>query len=98
MERELRLEAPRGLNLGGGVVQVFGWLAAACAAVVGAVLAVVFAASLMVISVMGAILLAFAGLSLRARRTARVRAYARPQHLEARRVGHSWVAYSWDRR
>lgn len=101
MTGDLRLEGSRGgLGLGGGLVQLAGWLAAACAAVVGAVLAVVFAASLMLISLIGAVLLAFAGLSLSARRTARVRAHARsrPQHLEARRVGHSWVAYSWDQR
>ncbi len=97
MNGELRLEAPRD-GFGSGLAQLFAWIAGACAAVVAAILAVVFAASLMVISVIGALLLALAGLSMHARRTARVRAYARPQHLEARRVGHSWVAYSWDRR
>lgn len=98
MERHLRLEGPRDGGLGRGLAQVAGYLAAACAAVVAAVLAVVFAASVFVIGLIASVLIVFAGLAMRARRTARVRAYTGPQHLEARKVGHSWVAYSWDRR
>ena len=75
-----------------------GALASLAAGVVGAVLAVVFTASLVVIALMGAALVAFAVLAARARRALR-----RPtgpddsQIIEARNVGgHSWVAYGWD--
>ena len=61
----------------------------------GAVLAVVFAATVAVIAVMASALLGFAGLALRARRTA-----ARARHdgvIEARHMGgHHWVAYGWN--
>ena len=99
MNMTQRLQGPRsGTVFGRGVVQILGWLAAGCAAVVAAGLAVVFAASVFVIGAMATVLIGFAALAMRARRTARVHAYARPQHLEARQVGHSWVAYGWDRR
>lgn len=68
-----------------------GVIAAAAAAGVGLVLAVVFAATMAVIAVLGTALLGLAGLSLRFRRR-------RPAGvlIEARRVGHGWVAYGWD--
>jgi hypothetical protein len=76
------------------VVGGVAWIAAAA---VGAVLAVFFAATMVVIALMSTALLAFAGFALRARRT--VRAPADPDLIEARRVGgHSWVAYGWDGR
>ena len=70
------------------------------AAVVGTVLAVALAASVVVLAVMGGALLFLASLAVRARRTARSRAKSDPgpQILEARHMGgHSWVAYGWDR-
>ena len=71
-----------------------GLLATMAAVVVGAVLAVVFAATMAVIGVMASALLAFAGLAMRARRTARPRA---DRVLEARHLGgHHWVAYGWN--
>ncbi len=74
-----------------------GALATFAAAAVGAVLALFFAATVLVITLMGAALLALAGLAVRARRTAA--APRDPQIIEARNVGgHSWVAYGWDRR
>ena len=71
-----------------------GLLATIAAVVVGAVLAVVFAATVAVIAVMASALLGFAGLALRARRTARARADG---VIEARHLGgHHWVAYGWN--
>jgi hypothetical protein len=77
------------------VAWVFGAVATACAAAVAAILAVFFAATVVVIALMAAVLLAFAGLALRARRTTR-------RHdgvIDARHLGGgSWVAYGWDER
>jgi hypothetical protein len=73
-----------------------GAIATACAAAVAAVLAVFFAATVVVLALMAAVLVAFAGLALRARRTTRRRD---PGVLEARHLGgRSWVAYGWDQR
>ena len=75
-----------------------GTLAAAAAVIVGAVLAVFFAATVAVIAVMTSALLAFSGLALRARRTARAR-HRRGEVIEARHLGgHHWVAYGWNER
>jgi hypothetical protein len=75
-----------------------GTLATGAAIVVGAVLAVFFAATMAVIAIMSSALLAFAGLALRARRTARARG-RQPDLLEARHLGgHHWVAYGWNER
>jgi hypothetical protein len=74
-----------------------GALATVCALGVAAVLAVVFAASLVVIGLMATALLALGGLAYRARRT--MSKPSDPTLLEARHVGgHSWVAYGWDQR
>lgn len=73
---------------------VGGVVATVCAAAVAAVLAVVFAASLVVIALMASVLLVFAGLALRARRTMRRQD---SDVIEARHLGGgSWVAYGWD--
>lgn len=74
-----------------------GTLATIAAAAVGAVLAVFFAASVVVIALMASALLALGGLALRARRTAaKVRADG---VIEARHLGgHHWVAYGWNER
>ena len=78
------------------LAQLVGLFATAAAVVVGAVLAVVFAATLAVIAVMASALLGFAGLALRARRTARARADG---VIEARHLGgHHWVANGWNDR
>ena len=74
---------------------VGGVVATVCAAAVGAVLAVVFAASLVVIVLMASVLLVFAGLALRARRT--MRRNSQTDIIEARHMGGgSWVAYGWE--
>ncbi|HZZ30859.1 MAG TPA: hypothetical protein VFE10_02610 [Phenylobacterium sp.] len=69
-----------------------GLLATVAAVVVGAVLAVVFAATVAVIGIMASALLGFAGLALRARRTARADGVIEARHLG----GHHWVAYGWN--
>lgn len=73
-----------------------GVLATAAAVVVGAILAVVFTLTVAVIAIMTSALLGFAGLALRARRTATTRADG---VIEARHLGgHHWVAYGWSDR
>lgn len=80
-----------------GVAWVLGGFAWLAAAAIGAVLAVFFAATMVVIAIMTTALLAVAGMALRARRT--VRAGRASDILEARHIGgHSWVAYGWDGR
>ena len=77
------------------LAMLVGLLATIAAVVVGAVLAVVFAATLALIAVMASALLGFAGLALRARRTAQAR--RSDGVLEARHLGgHHWVAYGWN--
>ena len=77
-----------------------GALASLAASVVAAVLALVFTASLVVIAVMAAALIAFALLAARARRAVRgTVARDDAQIIEARNVGgHSWVACGWDQK
>ena len=68
-------------------------LATGVALTVGVLLAVFAAAAMTLIAVVGSIFVFFTGMALRAR----TRATVRPQVLEARKVGHAWVAYGWDR-
>ena len=88
---------------GDPVRQVLAWLAGAFAAgaalTIGAVLAVFTAMAVAVIAVFASVLVFLAGLALRARRMtyARSRPAGAGPVLEARKVGHSWVAYGWDR-
>jgi hypothetical protein len=84
-----------------GAFRPIAWLAGAvataCAAAVAAVLALFFAATLVVIALMAAVLVVFAGLALRARRT--VRGRSNPDVIPARHLGGgSWVAYGWEER
>jgi hypothetical protein len=81
----------------GGLVLIFAALAWLGAAAVGAVMALVFAATLVVIGLMASALIALSAAAVRARRS--VRRAADPTLLDARHVGgHSWIAYSWDGR
>lgn len=82
----------------GGLANAGRWIGmvvAGAAMVVGAAFTVVFAATLAIVAVLGAALFGVYAMALRARRP-------NPRDgavlLEARRVGHSWVAYGWDRR
>ncbi|ATQ42202.1 hypothetical protein [Caulobacter mirabilis] len=82
-----------------GLAWVAGALATCAALVIGAVLAVFAAATVVVIAIMSSVLLGLAGLAMRARRTARARTNADPDLIEAHKVGgHSWVAYGWNER
>jgi hypothetical protein len=83
------------------VALFFGALATIAAAVIGAVLAVIFAATVVVIGAMASLLIGLTGFALRARRTVRASPSGSTDTrlIEARNVGgHSWVAYGWDRR
>ncbi len=74
-----------------------GWVAACAtgaAAILAGILTLVFAATLAVAVVLAGALFALYALAVRARRSRR----DGPVLLEARRVGHSWVAYGWDQR
>jgi len=76
------------------IIAALAWLGAAA---VGAVMALVFAATFVVIGLMASALIALSAAAVRARRS--VRRAADPTLLEARHVGgHSWIAYSWDGR
>jgi len=96
METLTNAHSPRFDGAWRGLAWLAGALATAAAAAVGAVLAVFLAASLVVIALTASVLVAFAGLALRARRGARA---DDPAVIEARHVGgHSWIAYGWDDR
>jgi len=88
----------RPATAGGGFLRflsgVIGAITAAFAVVIGAILALVAAAAVAVLAVLGSALVFLTGLVLRSRR--RTRATDDPQVLEARKVGHAWVAYGWD--
>ena len=87
-------QRPAGLT---GLAWIGGALATVAAVGIAAVLAVFFAATVVVIGVMAAALLAVGGLAYRARKA--VRPNTDPTLIEARNVGgHSWVAYGWDQR
>lgn len=78
-----------------GLAWFVGGAATISAVVVGAVLAVVFAATFVVIGFMTSALVALSLAAFKARRT--VRDTAAASVIEARHVGgHSWVAYGWD--
>lgn len=75
-----------------------GWvtaLASGVAVILAGVLTLVFAATLAVAVVLAGALFALYALAVRAKRGRRE---AGPVLIEARRVGHSWVAYGWDQR
>ena len=78
------------------IVWVGGGLATLAAAGVAAVLALFFAATILVIAVMASVLVTFTGLALRARRCVEPKDSTL---LEAHHVGgHSWIAYGMDQR
>ena len=79
-----------------GLAWIGGALATVAAVGVAAVLALFFAATLVVIGVLTAAMLALGGIAFRARKVARP---YDPTLIEARHIGgHSWVAYGWDQR
>lgn len=90
--------APQGSRRGGGfgrfLTGFLGAVVAAVAMVIGAILTVIAAAAVAFLAVVGSVLVFLTGLVLRTRRRTRVN--DDPQVLEARKVGHAWVAYGWD--
>ncbi len=79
------------------VAWVFGAIASLVAAVIGVVMAVVFAASLVVASLFALVVIGLVVAVLRARRV--MRPPEDDDLIEARNIGgHSWVAYGWDSR
>jgi hypothetical protein len=75
-----------------------GALATSIAVVVGAVLAVVFAATVVVVGFIGSALFGLAAFAFRGRKVGKTEA-GDPSLIEARNVGgHSWVAYGWNER
>jgi uncharacterized membrane-anchored protein len=79
-----------------GLMWIAGALATIAAAGLAAVLAVFFAATVVVIGLLSAVLISLGAMAYRARKAMRP---SDPTLLEARHVGgHSWVAYGWDQR
>ena len=77
---------------------IAGALATSAAVVIGAVLAVVFAATVVVVGFIGRALFGLAAFAFRGRKMTSARD-ADPSLIEARNVGgHSWVAYGWNER
>jgi hypothetical protein len=77
---------------------IAGALATSAAVVIGAVLAVVFAATVVVVGFIGSALFGLAAFAFRGRKMTSARD-ADPSLIEARNVGgHSWVAYGWNER
>jgi hypothetical protein len=76
------------------IAWVMGGFATLAALVLGSILAVVFAATLAVILVLAAGLLTLGAVAWRLRRPRRLDAPV----IEARKIGHSWIAYGWDQR
>ncbi len=80
-----------------GLALVGGAMATVAALGVGAVLAVFFAATVVVIGLMAVVLIGLGSLAYRARKA--TRPGKDPDIIEARHIsGHSWVAYGWDQR
>ena len=79
-----------------GLAWIGGAVATAAAVGLAALLAIFFAATIVVVGVLGLGLVAFGALAFRARRSLRK---TDSGVIEARHVGgHSWVAYGWDQR
>ena len=83
-----------------GLALIAGGLASCAAVALAAVLALLFAASMVVIALVASALLAVAGVAMRARRARMETAKSNdPGLIEAHHVGgHSWVAYGYERR
>ena len=85
-----------GLGLKNGLLKVGAYALGLLGIVVGAVLALFFAATVVVMAVIATALIGATMLVLRARRTARVRTAPGSNVIDAHRVGHTWVAYGWN--
>jgi hypothetical protein len=83
-----------------GLASIGGWLVAAAAVAIGAVLMVFAATAVVILAVMTSVTLGLAILASKVGRRSRVRARDRDNGIiEARKVGgHHWVAYGWNER
>ena len=79
------------------IVWLAGMVASAAALVFGAVLAIFTAAAVAVFALCAGVVVFFAGLAFRARRTGAPRRRVDDGVIEARKVDGAWVAYGWDR-
>ncbi len=92
-DRQPKAGGTRSAGLG-PLAWIGGALATAGAIGLAAVLAIFFAATVVVVGVLGLALLGLGGFAYRARKGLR---RPEPGVIEARHVGgHSWVAYGWD--
>ncbi|HEX8570435.1 MAG TPA: hypothetical protein VF699_11005 [Caulobacteraceae bacterium] len=83
------------LGLKNGLLKLSAYALGLVGVVVGGVLALFFAATVVVMAVIATALIGATMLVTRARRTARV--HTGPGGvIDARRVGHTWVAYGWN--
>ena len=85
-----------GLGLKNGLAKAGASVLGLIGVVAGGVLALFFAATVVVMAVIATALIGATMLVLRARRTVRVHTPAAGDVIEARRVGHTWVAYGWN--
>ncbi|QLQ13767.1 MAG: hypothetical protein HZY74_11530 [Brevundimonas sp.] len=74
-----------------------GLVATLTAMAVGAVLAIFTAVAVALIALVGGIVVFFAGLALRARRTVSPHNRRADDVIEARKVDGAWVTYGWER-
>lgn len=79
------------------VVWLAGLIASAAALIFGAVLAIFTAAAVAIFALCAGVVVFFAGLAFRARRTSAPRRRADDGVIEAHKVDGAWVAYGWDR-
>ena len=91
-------------SAGGGILAPFVWLggliATAVAVTVGAILAILTAAAVATIAIIGGVLVFFAGFALRARRASQMRKAQKAADegvIDAQKVGDTWVAYGWEK-
>ena len=82
-------------GMGSAVLRMAGAAAALLALAVAGVLALFFAATIVLMAVIASALIGVTLLAMRARRTAKVRTGSSGV-IDARRVGHTWVAYGWN--
>ena len=85
-----------GLGLKNGLLKLSAYALGLVGVVVGGVLALFFAATVVVMAVIATALIGATMLVMPARRTARVHTPAGNGLIEAHRVGHTWVAYGWN--
>ncbi len=90
--------AAKGRGVWAPLAWLGGLIAAAFAVAVGTVLAVFATLAVAVIAVVGSVLVFFAGIAMRARRSRRPNPVSPDGVIDAEKVGDTWVAYGWERR